>query len=422
MLAVRREPTAAAVLFAPCRRRLGAVVSALCLGASLAAQSLDERSVDRALADASWQEEVVGDGVTLRRAWLPELYGAPQSLCVLTVDKTGEDRRLRLACAPEPGCTLTSRLAAQRGALAAVNGGFFKVKEEVPVGLLIVDGELRHEQSTKVTAGVGIDRRERVHLEDRGVGGWNGMEHARGSYPLVVRKGKPVEKQGWGEADIRHPRTAVGTKKGGGVVFVTVDGRTEKASGMTLLELAHVMRWLGCEEAMNLDGGGSTTMWVRGRGVVNHPCDNTRFDPAGERAVTDALCLLAAMIVEVDEDRARLEPADGWEPREDRAALGGDFALCVGAPDADARAVFELAVDAPGAYALEVRWPKVRGRACEVDCAIAGRDPVRVSSRRRAGRWVPVGVFDLPAGSVELVLTRAAAGPFGVDAVRLVER
>ncbi|MCR5710669.1 MAG: phosphodiester glycosidase family protein, partial [Bacteroidales bacterium] len=47
---------------------------------------------------------------------------------------------------------------------------------------------------------------------------------------------------------------------------------------------------LGCRDAINLDGGGSTTMVVSGR-IVNHPCDNRKFDPAGERSVANAICI-----------------------------------------------------------------------------------------------------------------------------------
>lgn len=85
----------------------------------------------------------------------------------------------------------------------------------------------------------------------------------------------------------RHPRTAAGTRRDGTVVLVTVDGRQPKTSvGMTVEELAGLMLELGCADAINLDGGGSTTMVVRGR-VVNAPSD-----AAGERPVGDALLVL----------------------------------------------------------------------------------------------------------------------------------
>jgi hypothetical protein len=70
----------------------------------------------------------------------------------------------------------------------------------------------------------------------------------------------------------RHPRTAVGFN-GRRIMLVTVDGRQKGWSmGMTMYELACLMRRLGCQEALNLDGGGSTEEWVRGT-VMNRPSD-----------------------------------------------------------------------------------------------------------------------------------------------------
>jgi hypothetical protein len=82
----------------------------------------------------------------------------------------------------------------------------------------------------------------------------------------------------------RHPRTAIATMPGGRILLVALDGRQIGVSiGMTLQELAEMLLELGVTDAMNLDGGGSTTMVVRGT-VINKPSDAT-----GERAVSDAL-------------------------------------------------------------------------------------------------------------------------------------
>ena len=72
------------------------------------------------------------------------------------------------------------------------------------------------------------------------------------------------------------------------LVLVTVDGRQpQKGVGMTIEELAKLMIELGCVEAMNLDGGGSTTMVIRNK-IANSPSDAT-----GERPVSDALLIVA---------------------------------------------------------------------------------------------------------------------------------
>jgi hypothetical protein len=90
-----------------------------------------------------------------------------------------------------------------------------------------------------------------------------------------------------GFADARHPRTAVGVRADGRILLVTVDGRQpERSVGMTIAELAALLLELGAVEGVNMDGGGSTTMAVRGR-VVNSPSDL-----AGERPVGDALLVV----------------------------------------------------------------------------------------------------------------------------------
>jgi hypothetical protein len=82
----------------------------------------------------------------------------------------------------------------------------------------------------------------------------------------------------------RHPRTLAGVTGDGTLLLVTVDGRRPGHSvGVSLLEAARLMRSLGARDALNLDGGGSTTMVIGGR-VVNRPSDR-----GGERAVGDGV-------------------------------------------------------------------------------------------------------------------------------------
>jgi Phosphodiester glycosidase len=85
----------------------------------------------------------------------------------------------------------------------------------------------------------------------------------------------------------RHPRTMAGVRRDGSLLLVTIDGRRPGwSAGVTLSEGARVMRALGARDALNLDGGGSTAMAVRGR-TVSRPSD-----PSGERRVSDAIVVL----------------------------------------------------------------------------------------------------------------------------------
>src|SRR5919109_521873 len=78
----------------------------------------------------------------------------------------------------------------------------------------------------------------------------------------------------WAYLCYRHPRTAIGVDDAGRVLLVVVDGRRRTSVGMDLVQLANLMRRLGAVSALNLDGGGSSTMVVRGK-VKNRPSDET---------------------------------------------------------------------------------------------------------------------------------------------------
>ena len=69
--------------------------------------------------------------------------------------------------------------------------------------------------------------------------------------------------------DVLADRTAVGYLEDGSTVLCIVDGRIDTSNGATTLEMAAIMKGLGCVGALNLDGGGSTGMWVKGKGHLN---------------------------------------------------------------------------------------------------------------------------------------------------------
>ncbi len=110
-----------------------------------------------------------------------------------------------------------------------------------------------------------------------------GVEVAIGGGPALVRNGKAMEWTGF--IKLRHPRTAIGWNKKH-IFLVEVDGRQSNISiGMTFPELAGYMAKLGCEQAMNFDGGGSATLWALGA-VRNSPSEGD------ERPAPNALVLV----------------------------------------------------------------------------------------------------------------------------------
>ena len=115
-----------------------------------------------------------------------------------------------------------------------------------------------------------------------------------GGWPRLLRDGEDVagdaatvEGTLSSNTDARHPRTAIGFSRDSATLYlVTVDGRSARSVGATLEELARLMRRIGAWQALNFDGGGSTTMVVDGA-LANVPSDST-----GERAVGNALLIV----------------------------------------------------------------------------------------------------------------------------------
>lgn len=109
-----------------------------------------------------------------------------------------------------------------------------------------------------------------------------------GGVPQLIKNGRiqiewEAEKTTRSFVETRHPRTAVAILKDGKFLMITVDGRSESSGGIGLQDLAEYLLSIGAVDAMNLDGGGSTTMYLDGK-VVNVPSDKE-----GERKVSDAI-------------------------------------------------------------------------------------------------------------------------------------
>lgn len=109
-----------------------------------------------------------------------------------------------------------------------------------------------------------------------------------GGYPELLAEGARVSDLENSFAADRHPRTAVGYDSDVGRLWlVVVDGRRSASVGMTLPELTDLLLSAGADEALNLDGGGSSTIWVGEIGVANSPSDSS-----GERPVGNSLWLV----------------------------------------------------------------------------------------------------------------------------------
>ena len=102
---------------------------------------------------------------------------------------------------------------------------------------------------------------------------WKDVNHIISGGPYLIKNGDiyvDMTAQKLGSIGGRNPRTAIGYTRDNHLIMLTADGREGSSIGLTLVELANLMKELGCINAMNLDGGGSTVMFVKGQ-VVNKP-------------------------------------------------------------------------------------------------------------------------------------------------------
>lgn len=252
---------------------------------------------ERQIRRASWASETVTSGVQWKYHHFAELFNAKQSVTVLEVDLDRITARVEHL---DSGFFLTSRRAHEVGAVAAVNGSFFNTKRGGSVvffqkGGVVITPSTDAPRAYRDNAGFAIDRSGKISIIAKPADGWKQSDHYNtilSSGPLLLLDGDIVPQVQEKFNTNRHPRTAIGLTKDHRLIAVVADGRSPEAYGMTTEELARVMKALGCIVAMNLDGGGSSTAWVKGQpfnGVVNFPSDNKKFDHEGERAVANCV-------------------------------------------------------------------------------------------------------------------------------------
>lgn len=270
-----------------------------------ACSQIDYSNDSLRVTNAEWSIDSM-DGFTLKRYHFGEgeLFCSAQHLFVLEIPK---DSPRRLAFAYDSVLTEVSTLAERSEAYAAINGSFFDMELGNPICYLRIDGTQLGENTPGKEDSVNRKyyqyatlalRRGRPCLSVPDSNRFSEDEMKEKNImtagPMLLREGALVpQRDDRTFVTKRHNRTALGVRPDGTTILVVADGRFKhKSGGLSLMELERVMRWLGCTEAINLDGGGSSTMYIKDSGVVNYPSDNNRHDHEGQRPVSNAILLL----------------------------------------------------------------------------------------------------------------------------------
>ncbi|MBE6231367.1 MAG: hypothetical protein E7117_03255 [Bacteroidales bacterium] len=280
-----------------------------------------------AFVNASWEITDLGKGAQAMYAQIPMFYST-QSICVVKYPM----KKFSTDILHRPGETAgkPSEIGKEIGAAFAMNAGFFHVKQRIPsvyfregneqlgythpTELYRVDGlmGLKDSKGRKAVIEMAADTMQYDAISKV----W---KEAMASGPVLIlddeiavplltgdkadganvaamaqeqKEGSKIRTH-YSSAqfyDKRHPRAAFGTDDEGNAYLLVIDGRFKgKADGATIYETAYICHMLGMTNAINLDGGGSTTLWTEKTGVINHPYDNKKFDHEGERTVPNLI-------------------------------------------------------------------------------------------------------------------------------------
>ncbi|MES2810438.1 MAG: phosphodiester glycosidase family protein [Bacteroidota bacterium] len=246
-----------------------------------------------------WDSKRIASGMVLKQhQFKGDLFKSNQNISILEIKS---NRKLKLALGYSAKTLKTvADFGKEYDAIAAINGGFFDVKNGGSVDLIRVDG-----------IGIAPNRGEGGRVEhqqgalvfDEGkltIAKWDGTKDWESKLKGDVMVAGPVlaYNNNYNLVDTnstfvktRHPRTGVAVTKNR-ILLITIDGRNENAAGMGLAEMTKIIKWLKAKDGINLDGGGSTTMWVKGateNNVVNYPTDNKKWDHEGARKVANVV-------------------------------------------------------------------------------------------------------------------------------------
>ncbi|WP_207422765.1 phosphodiester glycosidase family protein [Desertivirga brevis] len=254
---------------------------------------------------AKWETKKVAPGIRLKQYWFKDsvLFHSNQYISFLEVkrkrkhpiDLVYEDTLLKKV----------SDFGKEHKAIAAINAGFFDVKKGGSVDFLRSNGVIIDTNAVSKNGERPPHRKGAIVINEGkvAIAKWDGSKdwekQLDGEDVLVTGPVMLLDKQLQQLDPVSHntychPRSAIALGKKNKVLFVVVDGRDKNAAGMSLMELGRVLKWMGCSDAISMDGGGSSALWVNGfpdNGIVSYPSDNKIWDHAGERKVANALVI-----------------------------------------------------------------------------------------------------------------------------------
>jgi exopolysaccharide biosynthesis protein len=197
----------------------------------------------------------------------------------------------------------TSRFGEDSKSLVALNGSFFDVEKGGSVTYMESNGHIvaRNRSSKEkwaktdslLNGAIVLDKSGKLKIEISKDAPFyeksDSEKFVMVSGPILLINGRELPLENSDFVKKRHPRSCLCKTSSNSILFIAIDGRSETATGMNLKELQQFLLRLNCIDAINLDGGGSTTLWVNDgieKKILNHPSDKE-----GERPVANILLI-----------------------------------------------------------------------------------------------------------------------------------
>ena len=366
------------------------------------------------------------------------------------VDLTDSNLNLR-ATGSNTHRETTQEAADRTNSILALNGGYFSGDRSV--SLLISDGQLISPGThyTRPRGAFGMYNGEPLVFWSN-TSSWEEAPNlffspslqakassikpnlAVGAGPVLIKKGElfvTSSEEGFGGSHtIRHPRSAIGYQDKNTLIWMVVDGRQPTSAGVTLPELATIMKTAGAVEAVNLDGGGSSAMIAAGE-VVNIPADivggnrNSLRNNASALVLSERTPTIQPDTYILDTDSPFYREIGLWKETNLLNHYGRTPSRQASTYQGLNTAFYSFEEVPLKEYQLAAWWPVDQENSQLVRYVVhhsQGRDTISFDQTELSfsGRWNILGTYHMGAGDSLEVMGGSDQGKIQTDAVRLV--
>ncbi len=237
--------------------------------------------------------------ISLYRLNNDSLFSEKQNVIIAEIKKDALSKYSLAVAYSDSALIQTSRFGEDNDAVVALNGSFFNVEKGGSVAYLESEGKVlaRNRNSKEkwaktdslLNGAIVIDYNGNLKIEVAKPESFYEQSDKEKtvlvSGPALLSDGQKLPLENSDFVKKRHPRSCLCETEGKSILFIAIDGRSNAASGMNLKEVQQLLQRFNCRNAVNLDGGGSTTLWVNDgkvKRILNKPSDKE-----GERPVAN---------------------------------------------------------------------------------------------------------------------------------------